>query len=79
LEEIQEGLLVQQGTEAYDARNWCLSAPVIELVEAAMVAGPNWMIRTDHPRRNARWPNRRGVVYLALSPPRQSISNGLWP
>ncbi|AXI46338.1 hypothetical protein C1J03_10060 [Sulfitobacter sp. SK012] len=68
LEEIEEGLLVQQGTEAYVARNWCLSAPVIELVEAAMVAGLNWMIRTDHPRRNARWPNRRGVVYLAFSP-----------
>lgn len=28
LEEIEEGLLVQQGTEAYVARNWCLSAPV---------------------------------------------------
>lgn len=26
------------------------------------------MIRVDYPRCNARWPNRRGVVYLAFSP-----------
>ena len=68
LEEVEEGLLVQQGTEAYVARNWCLSTPVIELVEVAMAAGLSRMIRNDHPRRNARWPNRRGVVYLAFSP-----------
>ncbi len=68
LEEVDEGLLVQQGEEAYVARNWRLSAPVVELVETAMEAGLSWMIRDDHPRRNARWPNRRGVVYLAFSP-----------
>lgn len=68
LEEVQAGLLVQQGSEAYIARNWCLSAPVIELIEVAMAAGLSCMIRSDHPRRNARWPNRRGVVYLAFSP-----------
>lgn len=68
LEEIEEGLLVRQGDEAYVARDWCLTAPVIELVETAMAAGLHRMIRTDHPRRNARWPNRRGVVYLAFSP-----------
>ena len=68
LEEVDEGLLVQQGTEAYVARNWRLSQPVIELVKVAIAAGQNWMIRNDHPRRNARWPNRRGVVYLAFSP-----------
>lgn len=67
LEEIEEGLLVRQGQEAYVARDWCLTAPVIALVEAALAAGLHWMIRTDHPRRNARWPNRRGVVYLAFS------------
>lgn len=70
LEEIEEGLLVRQGQEAYVARDWCLTAPVIALVEAALAAGLQWMIRTDHPRRNARWPNRRGVVYLAFSPSR---------
>lgn len=68
LEETENGLLVQQGAEAYVARNWCLSVPVVELVEVAMEAGLHWMIRNDHPRRNARWPNRRGVVYLAFSP-----------
>ena len=68
LEEVEEGLLVRQGVEAYVARNWCLSAPVIELVEVAMKARLSWMIRNDHPSRNARWPNRRGVVYLAFSP-----------
>ena len=68
LEEVEEGLLVQQGTEAYVARNWRLSPPVIELVEVAMAAGLRRMTRNDHPRRNARWPNRRGVVYLAFSP-----------
>ncbi len=68
LEEVDEGLLVQQGEEAYVARNWCLSAPVVELVETAIEAGLSWMIRDEHPRRNARWPNRRGVVYLAFSP-----------
>lgn len=68
LQEIDEGLLVRQGDEAYVARKWLLSKPVIELVEAAIAAGLRWMIRTDHPRINARWPNRRGVVYLAFSP-----------
>jgi hypothetical protein len=68
LEEIEDGLLVRQGAEAYVARNWCLSLPVVELVTVAMEAGLSWMIRNEHPRRNARWPNRRGVVYLAFSP-----------
>lgn len=68
LEEIEEGLLVRQGPEAYVARDWCLSPPVIELVEGAAAAGLNWMIRNNHPRHNARWPNKRGVVYLAFSP-----------
>jgi hypothetical protein len=68
LEEVDGGLLVRQGDEAYVARNWVLTEPVIALVEAAMSAGLCWMIRAEHPRRNARWPNKRGVVYLAFSP-----------
>ncbi len=68
LEEVREGLLVQQHGEAYIARNWMLSEPVIELIQTAMSSGLTWMIRTDHPRQNARMPNRRGVVYLAFSP-----------
>ncbi|WP_141655889.1 endonuclease NucS domain-containing protein [Roseibaca calidilacus] len=32
------------------------------------------MIRDEHPRQNARWPNPRGVVYLAFSPG----SGGQW-
>ncbi len=68
LEEVDGGLLVRQGDEVYVARNWVLTEPVIALVEAAMSAGLCWMIRTEHPRRNARWPNKRGVVYLAFSP-----------
>lgn len=60
--------MVRQGVEAYVARDWCLSPPVIALVEEAMKAGLNKMIRINHPRHNARWPNKRGVVYLAFSP-----------
>lgn len=68
IEEIAEGLLVRQGGEAYVARNWRLTAPVIELIERALASGLVWMIRDDHPRRNIRWPNTRGVVYVAFSP-----------
>lgn len=68
LEKVHGGLVVRQDDEAYVARNWVLTEPVIALVEAAMSAGLCWMIRTEHPRRNARWPNKRGVVYLAFSP-----------
>lgn len=65
---VAEGLLVQQGEESYVARNWRLTAPVMSLIEKAIACGLSCMIREDHPRRNARWPNTRGTVYLAFSP-----------
>lgn len=68
LTEVEEGLLVTQHSEAYVARNWKLTPPVIELVESGLESGLTWMIRNDHPRRNSRWPNKRGTVYLASSP-----------
>lgn len=68
VEEVEGGLLVRQEGEAYVARNWHLSPPVEELIETAFMSGLDCMIRDDHPRRNARWPNARGVVYLAFSP-----------
>lgn len=68
VEEVEQGLLVQQGGQGYVARNWELSAATEELIQAAIAAGLGCMIRADHPRRNARWPNPRGVVYLAFSP-----------
>ena len=67
LEDTAHGLLVRQYDEAYVARNWRLTPSVIELVETCLGSGLHWMIRTDHPRRNSRWPNPRGVVYLAFS------------
>lgn len=66
--EVDQGLLVRQGGQGYVARNWELSAATEELIQAAIAAGLGCMIRADHPRRNARWPNPRGVVYLAFSP-----------
>ncbi len=71
LEEIAEGVLVKQNSEAYVARGWQLTGPVVELVETALRSGLNWMIREEHPRRNSRWPNTRGTVYLAFSPTRE--------
>ena len=68
LGELSDGLLVRQGDEAYVARNWRLSPTVEELIETAIDAGLGCMIRDDHPRRNSRWPNPRGVVYVAFSP-----------
>jgi hypothetical protein len=68
LAELSHGLLVRQGDESYVARNWRLSPSVEELIETALAAGLGCMIREDHPRRNSRWPNMRGVVYLAFSP-----------
>lgn len=38
------------------------------LIKKAIACGLGCMIRQDHPRRNARWPNMRGTVYLAFSP-----------
>ncbi len=67
IEEIEGGLLVQQQGDAYVARNWRLTPPVDELIRTAIASGLDWMIRADHPLRKARWPNPRGVVYLAFS------------
>ncbi|UTH47604.1 DUF91 domain-containing protein [Loktanella salsilacus] len=68
IEEISEGLLVRQGDHAYIARSWQMTASVAALIEKAIACGLGCMIREDHPRRNARWPNMRGTVYLAFSP-----------
>jgi hypothetical protein len=68
VKDVEQGLLVRQGDEAYVARNWQLSSATEELIGTAIDAGLGCMIRDDHPRRNARWPNKRGVVYLAFSP-----------
>ena len=72
--EVEGGLLVQQSGEAYVARNWRLTPPVEHLIETALANGFKYMIRFDHPRRNFRFPNTRGVVYLAFSP----IPSGQW-
>ncbi|TDE35049.1 endonuclease NucS domain-containing protein [Antarcticimicrobium sediminis] len=74
IEDVEGGLLVRQEDEAYIARNWRLTQPVENLIEAALASGLGCMIRDDHPRRNSRWPNTRGVVYLAFSP----TSGGQW-
>ena len=68
LEDTDQGLLVRQHDQAYVARHWRLTRSVIELVETCLEAGLVWAIRKDHPRNNSRWPNQRGVVYLAFSP-----------
>ncbi|WP_171124194.1 MULTISPECIES: endonuclease NucS domain-containing protein [unclassified Ruegeria] len=72
IEDVEGGLLVHQYDEAYIARNWDLTPPVEHLIETALTSGLTCMIRNDHPRRNARWPNPRGVVYLAFSPSRDN-------
>lgn len=74
VEDVEGGLLVRQGDEAYIARDWHLTGSVERLIEAALASGLAYMIRDDHPRRNARWPNKRGVVYLAFSP----TTDGHW-
>ncbi|SLN19338.1 hypothetical protein PSA7680_00697 [Pseudoruegeria aquimaris] len=68
VEEHAHGLLVRQYGEAYVARNWRLTPAVDELISTALACGLDWMIRSDHPLRKARWPNPRGVVYLGFSP-----------
>jgi hypothetical protein len=68
VKDVEHGLLVRQDDEAYVARNWQLSLATEELIGTAVDAGLGCMIRDDHPRRNSRWPNTRGVVYLAFSP-----------
>lgn len=59
---------MRQQDQAYVARGWRLSDPVVVLIEKAVDCGLVCMIRDDHPRRNSRWPNTRGTVYLAFSP-----------
>jgi len=68
IEEIDEGLLVRQRGQAYVARGWRLTNSVVTLIDKAIHCGLGCMIRDDHPRTNARWPNTRGTVYLAFSP-----------
>lgn len=74
VQDVENGLLVSQAGEAYVARNWRLTRAVEHLIETAFASGLSCMIREDHPRRNARWPNDRGVVYLAFSP----STDGQW-
>lgn len=68
IREVDTGLMVRQGDESYIARNWKFTSAVKDLITAARDAGLGCMIRDDHPRRNARLPNTRGVVYIAFSP-----------
>ncbi|MFC4352298.1 endonuclease NucS domain-containing protein [Fodinicurvata halophila] len=72
LSDVDEGLLVSQFDDAYIARGWRLTAPTIELVETALASGLRWMIRKGHPQPHARWPSRKGRVYLAFSPTREN-------
>ena len=72
LEEIDEGLLVRQYDDAYLARRWRLSDHTRELVRVALEGGFRWMIRKGHPQAHARWPSRKGRVYLAFSPTRDN-------
>ena len=65
VENLDDGLLVRQGSEAYVARNWQLTPATEELIEAAIEAGLPCVIQHDHPRRNSRWPNTRGVAVSA--------------
>jgi len=74
VENIDGGLLVRQGDEAYVARKWQLTSTTEELIQTAIGSGFGCMIRDDHPRRNSRWPNPRGVVYLAFS----TTANNQW-
>lgn len=66
-EDVEGGLLIRQGEDAYVARNWRLTSKVEHLIEVAINAGLVCMIRHNHPLQKARWPNLRGVVYLAFS------------
>ena len=67
LSEVDQGILVRQGAEAYVARNWRVTPGVVELLKDTSTAGLECLIRDNHPLRKARWPNPRGVVYLAFS------------
>ena len=66
--EVDQRLLVRQGGQGYVARNCDLSDATEKLIQATIEAGLGCLTRDDHPRRNARWPNPRGVVYLAFLP-----------
>ena len=59
--------MVRQSAEAYVARNWRLTPRVVQLFKDTKEAGLACLIRDNHPLRKARWPNPRGVVYLAFS------------
>lgn len=65
---VEGGLLVQQGDEAYLAKKWKISPATDELIQTAIDAGLGCMIRHDHPLRSSRWPITKGAVYLAFSP-----------
>lgn len=68
LEDVEDGLLIRQNDVGYVARNWKLTPQIEELVETAVSNGFGCMIRETHPRRDAHWPNPKGVVYIAFSP-----------
>lgn len=72
IEDMADGLLVRQYSEAYIARNWETSAPTVEFIQTALSAGLKWMIREGHPQESSRWPHGRGRVYLAFSPTREN-------
>ncbi|QNL18863.1 DUF91 domain-containing protein [Hyphobacterium sp. CCMP332] len=67
LSEVDHGILVRQQAEAYVARNWRITPAVVKLLKDTSASGLECMIRDNHPLRKARWPNPRGVVYLAFS------------
>jgi hypothetical protein len=70
LSDAEEGVLVRQYADAYVARGWRMAPATTLLVETAIASGLRWMIRHGHPQAHARWPSRKGRVYLAFSPTR---------
>lgn len=84
-EEVEEGLLVRQGDEAYVARDWCLTAPVIELVETAMVAAsigtqscPQSAPKIDPLWHDENWPDAAAITPCSRIGPAGLRSNPLF-
>lgn len=65
--DIEDGLRVRQGDDAYMARGWNLTNSVLDIVEMALRHGLICMIQNRHLQPSKREPMGDGAVYLSFS------------
>ncbi|MBI5376409.1 MAG: DUF91 domain-containing protein [Candidatus Schekmanbacteria bacterium] len=66
IEQVDRGLLISQGGDAYVAKEWRLTQQVIKIIEIALQNGLVSLIQNGHPQPSKREPMGDGAEYLSF-------------